>query len=62
MTDEVREGFQAPQERTLRDEFAMKAMAAIITSPVVNKRSLTSGYQIATGAYEIADAMMEARK
>lgn len=59
MADKVN---QNPSERTLGDEFAMEAMVAIITSPSANKRTLTSGYQIATGAYEIADAMMEARK
>lgn len=52
--------------KTLRDEFAMAAMAAIISkTPWViypNGESVDHTGPTARGAYDYADAMLEARK
>jgi hypothetical protein len=54
--------FTNPEDRgkTLRDWFAGQAMAAMLT--IGNLYDTCSEGQIAKGAYEQADAMMEARK
>ena len=44
-------------EKTLRDEFAMAALTALLSKPFVTK-----DHQLAKDCYDYADAMMEARK
>jgi len=44
-------------QKTLRDEFAMAALTGALAGRVVGERT-----EWAKAAYEIADAMMEARK
>ena len=55
------EGWGSPQEgMTLRDYFAAKAMPAILEQmDVCNGKELTNSAWI---AYQMADAMLEARK
>lgn len=53
------EGWQTEEGMTLRDYFAAKAMQGICASgPSIG----TTNKVIATEAYQIADAMLEARK
>jgi hypothetical protein len=52
-----------PQDgMTLRDYFAAKAMAAIITSQPDSGHCRILESNVAEHAYELADAMLEARK
>ena len=49
--------YEHPHGMTLRDYFAAKAMAALIASSLLGEEG-----DIAGAAYEVADAMLEARK
>lgn len=53
-----------PEVETLRDRFAMAALPSVIAVCGRDTRDADVGYpqHCATKAYEIADAMMEARK
>jgi len=47
---------------TLRDEFANSAMQGICVNAGRNRFDLDNGKEIATKAYEIADAMLKQRE
>lgn len=47
-----------PDQATLRDEIAMRAMAALIQ----NDPMYVNAYEVSRVAYELADIMLEARK
>ena len=53
-------------DKTLRDEFAMAALSALLTVKVgeVGASNMHSGHawQVAVNAYSLADAMMKARE
>lgn len=49
---------QLPEEKTLRDEFAMAALTGLIANP----QNMNALKQNAEAAYRYADAMLEARK
>lgn len=51
--------FKASSHKTLRDEFAVKAMQAIITN---SKNELLFEKDVAEYAYKYADAMMKVRR
>ena len=57
---EVESAEQAAGEKTLRDEFAMSALTAIITQGAMNVEMDVLPF--VQDAYTIADAMLEARK
>lgn len=49
---------QLPEQKTLRDEFAMAALTGLIANP----QNMNALKQNAEAAYRYADAMLEARK
>ncbi|HFT7325471.1 TPA: hypothetical protein ACGRV1_003125 [Proteus mirabilis] len=53
--------FVAQEGMTLRDYFAAKAMAGILVNTERNEFSFSKTGEIASKAYELADAMLKAR-
>lgn len=51
-----------PEEKTLRDEFAMSAVSGLTTATDQDGTWFFDAEDIATEAYLIADAMMKARE
>ncbi len=60
----------AHETKTLRDEFAMAALTGILTQEaaylscveMASEKGVTPEFYLATNAYGIADALLEARK
>ena len=46
---------------TLRDYFAAKAMQATVQAWIINHEYPSTDFEIASNAYRVADAMLEAR-
>lgn len=61
LTREVRLVRREPV-RTLRDEFAMAALAGMLADPAVQVGRSTQNDPLAKAAYQIADAMLKARE